>query len=62
MRAAGAWLCLSVLCLAWWLVVWGGALEAAYEWVRRCPVCGRTIRKADPTDAFNCGNCGWLGR
>jgi len=58
MRAAGAWIVLSVFLLMWLLVVWGGALQAM-EWVRRCPVCHLTLRKRDPRERFNCGNCGW---
>ena len=60
MRVAGAWLVLAVLVLAWWLVVWGGALQAM-EWVRRCPICRAEVRKRDPRELFNCQNCGWTG-
>jgi hypothetical protein len=59
-RAAGAVICLTVLTLMWWLVVYGGVLQAM-EWVRRCPVCHLTLRKRDPRDQFRCERCGWSG-
>jgi hypothetical protein len=29
------------------------------EWVRRCPECGRELRKADPLAVVKCV-CGWV--
>lgn len=61
MTTLGVWLVALVAALLWLAVAVGGALSPM-EWVRRCPVCRRELRRPyDDHAPFTCPGCGWVG-
>lgn len=60
MTFVGLWLVALVVLFVFALVVDGVRYPA--EWVRRCPVCHRELRRPyGDRSPFTCPNCDWVG-